>query len=96
MYDDVRYLFQISSGIDTFRCLRTAWAKAIKDALDVLGRILWSTDKVVGAIDMRDSEARTIARVPVSSVSCARQGIDRLSGVIALPFEITALQLQFA
>jgi hypothetical protein len=74
MYDDVRYLFQSSSGIDTFRCLRTAWAEAIKDSFDVLGRILWSTDEVVGAVDMCDSEAGTIASVPVLSVSCARQG----------------------
>jgi hypothetical protein len=96
MYDDVRYLFQSSSGIDTVSYFRIAWAKAIKDSFDVLGRILWSTDKVVGAVDMCDSEAGTISGIPVSSVSCARQGIDRLSGVIALPFEITALQLQFA
>jgi hypothetical protein len=93
MYDDVRYLFQSSSGIDTFRCLRTAWAEAIKDSFDVLGRILWSTDEVVGAVDMCDSEAGTISSVPASSVSCARRGIDRLSEVIALPFEITTLQI---
>jgi hypothetical protein len=93
MYDDVRYWFHSSSDIHTFRCLHTAWAEAIKDSFDVLGRVLRSTDKVVGAVDMCDSEARTIARVPVSSVSCARQGIDRLSGMISLPFEITTLQL---
>jgi hypothetical protein len=95
MYDDLRYLFHSSSGIHTFRCLHTAWAEAIKDSFDVLGRILWSTDKAVGAVDMCDSEAGTITSVPVSLVSCACQGIDRLSGMSSSPFEITTLQLHF-
>jgi len=45
-----------------------AWAELVKDSFDVLRRFFRRTDEVVGAIDMCDSEAGTIASVPVTSV----------------------------